>query len=139
MVVAGQASLISFPSRGAQDGELTVFEGAAVPFAIARVFVVRSGGGTTRGRHAHKRCNQLMVCVNGRCEVTCSDGSSNQTFLLDGTDHGLLVPCGVWAEESYLDSGTVLMVLCDRPYEENDYIGNYEEFLAFKKAATSSP
>ena len=29
---------------------------------------------------------------------------------------------------------TVLIVLCDRPYEEHDYIRNYAEFLSFRKA-----
>jgi len=29
---------------------------------------------------------------------------------------------------------TVLIVLCDRPYEEQDYTRNYAEFLSFRKA-----
>ncbi len=132
--------IIDLPRQVSATGELVVLQAldGVVPFSIMRVFTVRAGPNVTRGRHAHKQCSQLMVCAYGRCEVTCSDGLSNQNFLLDGADHGLLVPAGVWAEQRYLDLDTVLMVLCDRPYEEHDYIRNYEDFLAFRKIMTSS-
>jgi len=40
----------------------------------------------------------------------------------------LLIPPGIWAREDYLTDGAVLMVLCDRIYEEGDYIRDYDEF-----------
>jgi dTDP-4-dehydrorhamnose 3,5-epimerase-like enzyme len=131
---------IDLPRQTSAIGELVVLQASdgAVPFSIARVFTVRAGSNVQRGRHAHKRCNQLMVCTYGRCEVTCSDGLSRQTFLLDGMNQGLLVPCGIWAEQRYLDDDNVLMVLCDRPYEEHDYVRDYQDFLAFRKQSTSS-
>jgi len=58
--------------------------------------------------------------------------------MLDAIDRGLLVPNGIWAEQRYLDSDNVLMVLCDRPYEEHDYIRDYREFLAFRKQPAAS-
>jgi hypothetical protein len=44
---------------------------------------------------------------------------------------GLLVPPGIWAKEEFLTDGAVLMVVCDRGYEEDDYIRDYEKFKAF--------
>jgi len=32
---------------------------------------------------------------------------------------------------------SVLVVLCDRLYEEHDYIRDYAEFLAFREAASA--
>jgi hypothetical protein len=45
---------------------------------------------------------------------------------------GLLVPPGIWAEEIYEKPHSVLAVLCDRPYEEGDYIRDFEEFKAYR-------
>ena len=47
----------------------------------------------------------------------------------------LLVPPGIWAEQVYEGDDTVLMVLCDLPYDEADYIRDYTEFLAFRGMA----
>jgi hypothetical protein len=41
---------------------------------------------------------------------------------------GLLIPSSIWASQKYIHEGSVLMVLCDRIYDKNDYIFNYEEF-----------
>jgi hypothetical protein len=47
---------------------------------------------------------------------------------LDNMGDGLLIPPGVWAREEYVTDGAVLMVLCDRKYEADDYIREYREF-----------
>ncbi|EMJ92094.1 WxcM-like domain protein [Leptospira alstonii serovar Sichuan str. 79601] len=48
-------------------------------------------------------------------------------------DGGLLIPPGIWSTQQYLDLGSVLLVLCDRGYEDEDYIRNYDEFLEWVK------
>ena len=123
---------IDFPHHADGVAGLTVFDSTHVPFPIARIFSVRANAETTRGRHAHRLCSQLMVCLDGRCEVTCKDGSSIRRILLERASHGLLIPPGIWAEQRYLDEGATLMVLCDRPYDESDYVRDYQDFLAFR-------
>ena len=133
--------LIDLPYHGSAVGDLVALQSTdgVVPFSISRVFAVRAGPNVTRGHHAHKLCNQLMVCLYGRCNVFCADGISKQAFLLDRADKALLVPFGIWAEQHYLETDTVLIVLCDQPYEEQDYIRNYDDFLEFRKAIKSAP
>lgn len=118
----------------AENGDLVVMEGLVhVPFAIARVFVVRASVGAIRGQHAHKSCAQFLTCSSGSVEVGCDDGQEIATYILDQPDVGLLVPPSIWAQQTYLVPNTVLTVLCDRPYESQDYIRDYGDFKAYRK------
>jgi len=125
--------VIQLPYFPDPSGELVVMEGKTpVPFAIARAFVVRASTGSIRGQHAHKACSQLMTCLNGIVAIHCDDGHSVVTHTLDRMDQGLLVPPGIWAECRYQSSAAVLMVLCDRPYEIEDYIRDHAEFKKYR-------
>lgn len=122
-------TLIRFPMFEDSNGTLGVYEsGEYVPFAIKRVFTVSAQAHAVRGEHAHKRCTQLLICVEGEIRVECDDGSQVTQYLLKEMSAGLLVPPGVWAREEYLADKSVLMVLCDRGYEEADYIRDYTQF-----------
>jgi hypothetical protein len=117
------------------DGELVVVEqGTSISFPVLRMFIVRASEGAVRGRHAHKLCSQLLVCVHGTIEVECDDGVDRRTFLLDMPNKGLLVPPSIWASETYVVASSVLTVLCDRHYEADDYLRSYEQFLVWRRA-----
>ena len=127
-----QATRLHFPRHQEANGNVYVYQcGQHVPFDVRRVFTVSAKEGDVRGEHAHKRCNQLLVCVTGEILVTCDDGSLTSEYLLNDMETGLLIPRGVWAKQEYLMNGTVLMVLCDRAYEAEDYIRDYHDFKAF--------
>ena len=122
--------LIQFPVFKEDNGELSVFEKSidGIPFHIERIFNVRSDKGSVRGQHAHYLCSQLLICSNGMIEVTCDDSFNKKVFLLDRPNYGLLVPPGIWAEQRYIKDNTTMTVICDRPYEAEDYISDYELF-----------
>lgn len=131
--------LIDFPLHGEAGNGLVVLEAATgMPFPIARVFVVTAGVASSRGRHAHKRCSQVLVCLHGVCEVKCSDGDLEATYRLEDASHGLVIPPSIWAEQTYLAPETTLMVLCDHPYEAEDYIRDFDEFRRYRKATEQS-
>lgn len=115
-------------------GKLVVLE-SSTSFApdIQRVFVVTGKQAVTRGKHAHKKLTQILVCLHGVCRVTCDDGTTRQDVMLDRPDLALEIPPGIWAEQYYTEPDTILMVLCDLLYEESDYIRNYDDFLAYRK------
>jgi hypothetical protein len=117
------------------DGDLSVLDAADLPFAIVRLFFVRAAAGAQRGMHAHRRCSQFMMCVSGAIEVTCDDGEAKRTLVLDRPNLGLLVPPSIWATEIYRETGSVLAVACDRPYEQDDYIHDYDEFRRYRALA----
>ena len=121
------------PCHNKDNDNLVVMEGLDhVPFAIARVFVVQAPAGAIRGQHAHKACTQFLTCPTGSVEVLCDDGLETATYILDRPEIGLLIPPSIWAQQTYRDPGSVLTVLCDRPYEAEDYIRDYTQFKAYR-------
>jgi dTDP-4-dehydrorhamnose 3,5-epimerase-like enzyme len=117
-----------------EQGILKVFESNDLPFSVERVFtIVNAFAGSQRGKHAHKKCNQLLCCVAGEVHLICKDGNKQIEILLNSENDAILIPSGIWAEQKYLKDNSVLMVFCDRPYEESDYIRNFQLYLDWKK------
>ena len=125
--------LIPLPYLKENNGDLVVIEGEIIPFSIKRVFNVRQQKGDIRGRHAHRHCSQLLICTNGAVEVKCDDSKKTEIYVLDKPNFGLFIPPGIWADQKYIENNTILTVLCDRPFEEADYLRNYEDFKLFSK------
>ena len=100
---------------------------------VDRLFTVTAGPDVIRGGHAHRHCHQALSVMNGQVEVRCFDGCSHRNFLLSRDSGMLVIPPGIWAEQCYLEAGSVLLVLCDRPYEPEDYIHNRDEFLKWRE------
>jgi len=115
------------------DCALTVVQqNKELPYAMSRVFFVTAPKGAHRGKHAHKKLHQFLICTHGSCEVICDDGNNKRIFLLNSINIGLHVPPGIWCEQHSIED-TVLAVLCDQPYDENDYLRDYSAFLDTKK------
>ncbi len=130
------ARLLELPHHARNDGEVVVAEGMAhVPFTIARLFTVRAPLDAERGKHAHRRCAQFMICVHGVIEIVCDDGVSRRAFTLNRGNLALHVPPGIWNTVVFRKEDSVLAVLCDRPYEEEDYIRDYGAFISFRQGA----
>lgn len=127
---------IELPRHPRADGEVVVAEAAAhVPFSIARMFTVTALGGSERGKHAHRLCSQFMICVHGAVDVVCDDGRDRRSFPLERSNLALLVPPMIWTTVVFREAESVLVVLCDRGYEAEDYIRDYAEFAALRRVA----
>lgn len=125
--------VIAFPAHSSRDADLYVYEhDRHVPFAVKRVFAVDAHQACDRGGHAHRACTQLLVCLKGKILLTVKDGKAARAYSLDTPRTGILMPAGLWGEQAY-DSGSILMVLTDQPYDEGDYIRNYRDFEQYKK------
>ncbi len=116
-------------------GSITPVEGGAdIPFQIERVYYLYDvPGGETRGGHAHRDLEQLVVAAMGAFDLVLDDGHARKTVRLDRAYRGLYVPRLIWRELENFSSGGICMVLASRPYEEADYIRNYPEFVACKR------
>ena len=113
-------------------GNLTVGEfGAGLPFLPQRYFLTYGiPSDQVRGEHAHHLCSQFLVCTHGECHLLVDDGIHCEEFCLNRPTLGVLVPPMIWAREHLHSSDSTLLVLASRPYEPDDYIRDYEEFLA---------
>ena len=61
--------------------------------------------------------------------MTVDDGIDIRSDELASADTGLFVPAGLWTTQKYISDNTILLVLCDRHYEEEDYIDDRATFL----------
>jgi UDP-2-acetamido-3-amino-2,3-dideoxy-glucuronate N-acetyltransferase len=127
-VTRGKAKLVE-DSRG-RLGVIDIARNA--PFVPVRIFWISEvPAGTARGGHAHKACSQFLVCLRGRINVDAIDGTLSQNYVLGQGDFLNLVP-GIYSTETFLDEGSVLAVLCDRPYEPDDYVYERELFVPIR-------
>src|SRR5262249_9495537 len=112
-------------------GDLSVGEFESdIPFKPNRYFLVFNvPSEKTRGEHAHHKCHQFLICVKGNCAVVVDDSKSRCEVLLDSPDKGIYLPPLTWGIQYKYSSDAVLMVFASHPYEPEDYIRNYAEFV----------
>lgn len=112
------------------EGALVIGEvGKQIAFPINRFFSisgVKAGG--VRGGHAHKKLQQVLVCLSGSIEVSLHDGQRGWKELLDQPGRALHIGPMIWASQTYGGPDTVLLVLCDASYQESDYLRDFNEF-----------
>ena len=123
---------ITLEPRGDSRGQLIPLEadGAEVPFDVKRVYYIfDTTPGTVRGKHAHRRLNQVLVCVSGACTIVCElpDGTRSE-HRLDWPTKGLVIEGVVWREMKDFSKDAVLMVLASEHYDPTDYIRDYDQF-----------
>ena len=92
--------------------------------------------GESRGGHAHKECLSFIIAVSGSFTVTLDDGlGTKHEYHLNHPWQGLLINTGIWRTLEDFSSGAVCLVLASELYDEEDYIYDYEEFLASKQCS----
>lgn len=128
-------SIVDLGKHEFDEGNLTVVASEkTVPFGLNRVFYLYDiPGGEARGAHAHKKCHQFLVAASGAFEVVLDDGVNKRTVTLNRPYYGLHIPPGIWAAEQGFSSGSVCLVLASEPYDADDYIRDYDEFLKYRK------
>ena len=130
-----ECSIIELPQLINRSGNITpVVSSCEVPFNIRRIYYLYDvPGGETRGGHAHKDLQQLIVAASGSFDVVLDDGRIKKTVSLNRPNYGLFIKPGIWRELTNFSSGSVLLVLASLPYNESDYLRTYDEFIDFKK------
>ena len=132
--VLDQCVVLGLPKVENRNGSVTeVYQQKDIPFSIARVYYLYDvPGGASRGGHSHKKLLQLIVAASGSFDVTLNDGLKRKTVHLNRPYVGLLVVPGVWRVLSNFSSGGICLVLASLPYDPNEYIRGYDNFLKYK-------
>ena len=125
-------TIIELPRVTDPRGNLTFVEGAQqIPFEIKRVYYLYDvPGGETRGGHAHRELEQLIIAASGSFTVVLDDGYTKQRIFLNRSYFGLYVPRMVWRELEDFSSASMCLVLASQHYDECDYYRDYHEFVA---------
>ena len=128
-----QVQKFRFDSHGDERGQLVAIEQKKdIPFEIKRIYYMYDvGEGVTRGYHAHKNLQQILICVSGRCKIKLDDGCETEVVTLDSPAVGVYVANNMWREMFDFEPNSVLLVLASELYDESDYIRDYQEFLKY--------
>lgn len=113
------------------DGNLFIAEAREqIPFDIKRVYFINTLANpkAVRGKHAHRKLQQAIFCINGAFSLHLDDGEQKQRVVLNDPARGILLGPLLWHTMSSFSYDCVILVLASAPFEEADYIRTYEEF-----------
>lgn len=103
-----------------------------IPFDIKRVFwTYNVSDGNSRGNHAHRTCSMVLFPIGGSFSIELDDGVMKTTIQMDCPHIGILIPPGVWCNLFDFTSNAACICLASHPYDPEDYIHDYGEFLKF--------
>jgi hypothetical protein len=124
------AAIIRFPKIVDDRGNLSFVEANRhIPFAIKRVYWIYDvPGGESRGSHAYRELQEVIIALSGSFEVFLDDGMAQKTVTLNRAYYGLYVPNMVWRQMHSFSTNAVALVLASLPYNPADYIRDYAEF-----------
>jgi len=128
-------SIIHFPKIHNRAGNITPLQnGNEIPFDVKRIYYLYDiPGGESRGAHAHKQLQQIVIAASGSFDITFDDGVNKKTIQLSRPYYGLHLFPGMWRDLSNFSSGAICLVLASHEYDADDYIRDYNEFLCFRK------
>ena len=130
-----EAHIIQLPKNGDRRGNLSVIEQMdRIPFKIERAFWIYDvPGGEFRGGHAYREAEEFIVALSGSFDVVVDDGTRKQVFQLNRSYYGLYIPKRMWRGMENFSTNSLALVLSSTPYDEADYIRDYEEFKRIKR------
>jgi oxalate decarboxylase/phosphoglucose isomerase-like protein (cupin superfamily) len=122
--------LIELPKIYDKRGNLSFFEHPnQLPFEIKRTYWIYDvPGGEMRGSHAFKEQQEFIIALSGSFDVVINNGEEEQRFSLNRSYYGLYIPKMYWRRLENFSTNSLALIVSDKPYNENDYIRNFEEF-----------
>ena len=129
--------VVSLPMFTDARGSLGVAEfPGLVKFPVARMFWIADvPADASRGGHAHKACHQYMICLSGRIGMDVYDGQKERSLVLKA-GQAVHVPPGIYATERFDVPGSMLAVLCDLPYDRDDYLHTCADLDGWRAAGS---
>lgn len=131
-VTLAEIGLIDIPEIIDARGKLIHAElDQVLPFIARRFFVIYDVPDTeVRGQHAHRELIEFVVAVKGSVKVEIDDGHAKKQFVLDSPQKGLIIPPRFWRSLYEYTSDAILIVAASTKYNADDYIRDYDEYLA---------
>ncbi len=122
--------MLEFKVCGDHTGSLVAIENNIdIPFDIKRVYYIwGTDTDVIRGKHAHRKLEQAIICIAGSCDFTLDNGKERTTVHLNDPSKALYIKHNIWREFTNFSSDCVIVVLASEHYDENDYIRNYDDF-----------
>ena len=112
-------------------GELIAIDNLEeVPFKIKRLFIIQKYNvRETRGNHAHMKCKQFLIVLEGSVEIVLHNGTGQKIYNLNAERNKLYVPPMHWLIQKNPSDNLQLLILASDKYDKLDYISQFENFL----------
>ena len=99
------------------------------PIKVKRIFFIDGKKNKIRGEHAHKKCSQFFIPIQGKMTLIIETPNNKKSIILSRfSKTTVLVPPKYWCSIKFLEKNSILMVACDKRYEPNDYLESFEEY-----------
>ena len=130
-----QPQIIDLPKILDKRGNLSIIEEfKQIPFKIERTYWIYDvPGGEKRGGHAYKENEEFIVALSGSFDVILDNGTERKVYSLNRSYYGLYIPKGWWREMDNFSTNSLALVLASTPYNREDYIYDYSEFINILK------
>lgn len=126
-----QPEIIQLPKITDVRGNLSFLQNSdQIPFDIQRVFWIYDvPGGETRGGHAYKQQQELIIVISGSIDIIVVDPNGSETkFSLNRSYSGLYIPAMHWRHLENFSTNSVSVHLSDSEFSEDDYIRDFDAF-----------
>ena len=123
--------ILTFPEITDLRGNLTFLqENDQIPFKIKRVFWTYDvPGGATRGGHAYKNQEEIIIALSGSFEVIIPrDNGVIEKVLLNRSYFGLYLPPNTWRSIENFSTNALSLHLSSMKYNPDDYIRDFQQF-----------
>lgn len=111
-------------------GRLGVIEFPELDFLPKRLYWISDFVlGTKRGNHAHKTLRQAAFVIQGAVSFRLFRGKSESCLRMDSNSQIMMIEPGTWREFWAEEDNTILAVLCNQTFSEEDYIRDFDEYL----------
>lgn len=118
------------------DGNLIIGEALkSIPFKLKRFYLINNlfNKKSIRGKHAHKKLEQVIFCINGFFTLSLDDGENKKKILMNDPTVGVKLGKLLWVTMSRFSKDCIILVISSDYYIESDYIRNYNNFIKYLK------
>lgn len=135
-MTVNDCKIIELPKFLDERGNLSFAQNNThIPFEIKRTYWLYDvPGGESRGGHAERENEELIIAMSGSFDVIVNDGTNSKTFTLNRSYYGLYIPKGLWREIGNFSTNSLALEFGSILYSESDYIRNFDEFLKYAAA-----
>ena len=129
-----KVKLVDLPKIMDPRGNLSFFESNnQIPFNIKRTYWIYDvPGGEKRGGHAFKEQKEFIIVLSGSLEIVVFDGFTEKKIHLNRSYFGLYIPNNIWRHMENFSTNTVVLIVSNTFYDEDDYIRDKAKFIKNK-------
>ncbi len=123
-----------FSSQAHIDERGSLFSLEFPNFPMRRFYYIQSSQkNAKRGFHAHKQLTQIFIPLVGSWKINLQKRESSREYILVAGQNYLQLPPGYWREFESLEEASVLGVLADDIFREEDYIRDFNDFKKWEE------